>query len=213
SGFLFDNTGENIADRRPHYDELAALYWGWKNLNGDIFGLYHYRRYLNHLFSASDSVCQWTYRLHQDSLAFLTSSSQRERIEELLSSHEMIVPQVYDLGVTMKQQYDFLRHPLAAWDCMLEAIEHHCHDLMPSMLMAEQLTAIHLSSLMICRRSLLSEYCETLFKVIDFVVDRLGVLPDIPGERFQPTRYPSYLAERFLNAWIISKQLKKFESQ
>ena len=44
-GFTGDNTGDNISTKNPHYCELTALYWAWKNLQADYTGLVHYRRY------------------------------------------------------------------------------------------------------------------------------------------------------------------------
>lgn len=44
-GFTGDNTGDNISAKNPHYCELTALYWAWKNLQADYTGLVHYRRY------------------------------------------------------------------------------------------------------------------------------------------------------------------------
>lgn len=44
-GFTGDNTGDNISAKNPHYCELTALYWAWKNLQADYTGLVHYLRY------------------------------------------------------------------------------------------------------------------------------------------------------------------------
>ncbi|MBQ7303353.1 MAG: DUF4422 domain-containing protein, partial [Alphaproteobacteria bacterium] len=42
-----DNTGDNISEKNPFYNELAGTYWIWKNVKADIVGVFHYRRYLN----------------------------------------------------------------------------------------------------------------------------------------------------------------------
>ena len=48
STYLSDNTLDNISEKNYTFNELTALYWAWKNLKKPaIFGLMHYRRYLD----------------------------------------------------------------------------------------------------------------------------------------------------------------------
>lgn len=45
-GFVKDNTGDNISEKNGAFNELTALYWGWKNIHDvEYLGLNHYRRY------------------------------------------------------------------------------------------------------------------------------------------------------------------------
>lgn len=48
AGIIGDNTGDNISELNPYFNELTVIYWAWKNraaLGGpEYIGLSHYRR-------------------------------------------------------------------------------------------------------------------------------------------------------------------------
>ncbi len=47
-GFVNDNKGENISGKNTGWNELTAIYWGWKNIKEvDYLGICHYRRYFD----------------------------------------------------------------------------------------------------------------------------------------------------------------------
>ena len=51
-----DDTGENISEKQPIYNEHAAMYWIWKNVHDvEYVGIHHYRRFLGYNFTAENT--------------------------------------------------------------------------------------------------------------------------------------------------------------
>lgn len=47
-GFVNDNKGDNISKKNAGWNELTAIYWGWKNIKDkEYLGICHYRRYFD----------------------------------------------------------------------------------------------------------------------------------------------------------------------
>ena len=44
-GYLGDDTKDHISEKNPFYCELTGIYWLWKNIDCDVIGICHYRRY------------------------------------------------------------------------------------------------------------------------------------------------------------------------
>jgi len=65
----------------------------------------------------------------------------------------------------------------------------------------------------ITRWAVFDEFCSLLFPVLFEVEDRIGALPDIAGQRFQPGRYPAYLSERFWMLYLHARRLRLYGAQ
>lgn len=52
---LGDDTGDNISNRSDKFKELTCLYWMWKNVKADYYGLFKYNLYLS--FSEENFSC------------------------------------------------------------------------------------------------------------------------------------------------------------
>ena len=45
--YLKDSSKNNISEKNESFCELTAIYWMWKNVDANFYGMMHYRRYLS----------------------------------------------------------------------------------------------------------------------------------------------------------------------
>ena len=69
-GYLGDDTGDNISEKNSAYCELTGMYWLWKNIDCDVIGICHYRRY----FTRDEKLLEKSY------------------IEKLIKEYSIIIP-------------------------------------------------------------------------------------------------------------------------
>lgn len=205
-----DDTGENISRKNRHYCELTATYWIWKNTTDDAVGLCHYRRFFNLLPT----------NLHAHPLVFvpapdeatnalLGDPQQAAVIRRLLEQYDLIIPRALYQQASIGDDY-VRAHGSREWDEFLRQLDALYGAARHSL---RDETRFYGNNMLICRREIFDLYATQLFDVIDRVVAAVGVLADVPGARYQPGRYPGYLAERFMSAFINANRLKHFEAQ
>ncbi len=187
-GYQPDSSGDNISQKNAGYCELTGLYWAWKNMDAEIYGLCHYRRYLG----SRQFRQQKKDRILQEA-----------EIRKLLSEHDLILPRKRHYWIeTRGSQYAHAHHQedleltekvlaenypenVAAWKHML------------------QTRSGHICNMFIMRKELFTEYCDWLFDVLFEVERRL----DISGYSDKDRRVFGYLGERLLDVWIESRGL------
>lgn len=207
---LRDDSGDNISGRNRHYCELTATYWIWKNTSDDTVGICHYRRYFNLLPTELHSWSLLTVpALDRANAALLGDPRQARTIERLLGQYDLIVPRALYQQNSIGDDYmrthgrDEWNEFLRQLDALYGADRHSLRDE----------TRFYGNNMLLCRREIFDLYATQLFRVIDSVYAAIGERPAAHGTRYQPGRYPGYLAERFMSAFVNANRLKHFEAQ
>ncbi len=205
-----DDSGEHISWLNPHFCELTAMYWAWKNLDCDYYGLFHYRR----IFDFKDSFALEMPRkesinhktnimdkYHLDSQNIIEACrgcdillpkkvidhGQRKRAEKL-SLYELYdtVHHIEDLNVCL--EYIALKYP-QMYATALQTIHH-------------KPLYWHIANMCIMKKQLYFEYCQWVFDILFGVQDRI---PYCSYDSYQ-ARVFGFLSERLLNIWIEHKK-------
>jgi hypothetical protein len=210
-GLLRDDSGDNIAVLGKYYNELTAKYWLWKNQNSsEIVGLYHYRRYLN-LIARSPQHPRIYTDPTEPTLQFLSSEQQKERIQAILDTFDVIVSQGIFLPRSIEQQY-LSTHPRVPWQRFWQI----AFDLYPQYSEFRPFLSLsnkfHFNNLFVAKKPWLDSYAEQLFKILGILTREFG-FPEPQPRRYQDHRYPGYLAERFLMFYLHAIRARVYEAQ
>lgn len=179
--FHGDNTGDNISKLNPYYNELTALYWGWKNLDLDAMGLVHYRRYLS-LNKAKD----------------LNRVLNKKQTLDLLSQYDIILPQKRRYFVeTNESHYLHAHHKEPYW--VLKKIIHHDYPAYANAFdnMAKA-TSAHMFNMFIMKKEPLDDYCTWMFEVLRKLDEHI----DTSGYSSYEQRALGFLSELLLDVWL-----------
>ena len=202
-----DDSGDNISDLNPMYCELTAQYWAWKNVDCDMYGLCHYRRY----FNFSDTFFKEN-QFGEVIDFFIDKKTQKkynltnEGIVESLKGYDLVTTRFQDLTALPGS----FHNPKEHWedapflqnddlDLLEKIIEERHPDYIDTYrtYMANNKTCF--GNMFIMKKSIFNQYCEWLF--------------DILGEfekRYDPQNYSKealrtigHLGERLLNVFIL----------
>ncbi len=188
AGYRTDNTGNNIASQNPWYCELTAHYWAWKNLECDICGLVHYRRFFMDYSYKSKRI--------QDDIM------KQERIKEILSKYKVIVPywgikanDTMVLHKSMPREKDN-----RDWIIFQDIITQDYPEILPSFNRIVYGVKAWGLNMMITTKDIFDEYSEFLFDVLgkwDKELERRGI-------KHRP-RVDGFYSETLMPIWIMSK--------
>lgn len=176
-GYLGDDTGDNISEKNSSYCELTGMYWLWKNMDCDIIGICHYRRF----FTRDEKLLD------------------REYVEQQISRYPIIAPN--SCCVKDENVYDHYRkrHYTKDLDLCREVIEEKCPEYVPAFDYAMEIGLISIANMWITKKAIYDRYCAWLFDILFEVERRL----DTSGYDAYQRRVMGFLSERLFRVWLF----------
>lgn len=178
-GYIGDNTGNNISAKNSSWSELTGLYWGWKNLDCDYMGLVQYRRH---------------FMLKKKKGIFESILTQEEAVR-LLDKADIILPIKRNYRIMTLEEH-FSGYSFSS-DFGFVNLRKVIHSISPGYDKAVDTVmkrrSGHMCNMFIMEKSLLNEFCEWEFSI-------LNALEKIIGD--DNRRIIGYFAEHMLDIWI-----------
>jgi hypothetical protein len=199
-GIQGDDTGENISAKNPHYCELTALYWAWKNLKDvDYIGLCHYRRY----FIFSSLFLKDKIIASEDE--FRNMKNTTFELTKHLGKYDIIMakPTVYQWS--LRVDYAICHHS-EDYYLLKQVIDTHFPDYSYSFAkVIEYNNRISHYHMFITRWKVFDDYCKWLF----LVMEELEKVIDYSSYSVLQARALAFMAERLFNVYVHKNKLKK----
>ena len=184
-----DDQGENISVKNPHYNELTAIYWGWKNLDVDAMGLVHYRR---HFMSRPG-------RKMQDVIS-------GAEVADLLEQYDVLLPKRRHYWIETNRSQYLHAHEHAPFETMEKVIKNDYPEYGAAFDLVMQRTWGHMFNMFIMRRDRFDAYVDWLFDILFAVEARVQV--DVETWDSYEQRVYGFLSERLLDVWLEKNQIQ-----
>lgn len=210
-----DNTGDHISEKNSSFNELSTLYWAWKNLDFDIIGLAHYRRYLDlsykkPLFKKDKEHVVRNIQENDIRLTNLKNDNKvQKKITKFLKIYDVLLPQkafcTFDNGdfESLTNQYKRF-HMESDWVACIQVILEKYPEYKPSIeAHFDKGNIFYLCNMFITKKEWLDKYCTWLFNILFEVEKRI----EISTDPFQK-RVIGFLAERLFTLYILHNKPK-----
>lgn len=197
-----DSTGTNIADKNKHYGELTGHYWVWKNFlpktKAEYIGFCHYRRFLDFNIHQTEPI-PFKPVLAEDFKKMIFPKYTSDNISRIIDGYDIVLPNKFPIDCSVYEQY--LRyHPKEDLDIGLKVLD----ELYPEYSTAskefmesdEFYNCIHF----VMKKELFNEYMGWLFNILQETEKRCDWSK---YTEYMTVRTPAFLAERFLNIWLL----------
>jgi len=190
-----DSQGENISAKNKSYCELTGIYWAYKNLDYDILGLVHYRRYFlrSGLFVRKN----------------LQNVLPKNKIELLLQNHDIIVPKKRYYYVESNYSHYVHAHVREPLDLTAKIIQRDYPEYFPAFQKRMKKTSGHYFNMFIANHDVAKGYLDWLFDILFKVESQL----DTSTYSQYDQRVYGFLSELLLDVYIDTNHLKVREQR
>lgn len=209
---LGDDTGDNISEKRMSFCELTVLYWAWKNVKADYYGLCHYRRYI--------SFADKSYRPSNDKSGFLVTDRFSDRnlkkfaladaskMQGVIAEYDLITTPCEDVHYAWdgkhESMYDLCESRIRDFDMdgvdsFIEIIKDKYPEYSED---ADRYFSDHFAKYYNCfvmKKTLFDDFCSKLFDVLFELEKRL----DTSHYGVWKTRMPGFMAENFFGIFYL----------
>lgn len=189
SNYQDDLGKDNISKKNPYYCELTGIYWAYKNLNYDILGLVHYRRYF-----VKNCFCL------RKSLSNIIDS---ETIIRLLKTNDFILPKKRHYYIETNYSHYCHSHKKEALDVTGAVIKGKFPEYFPYFEKQMKKRSGHYFNMFIAKKEIINPYLDWLFSVL-FEVEKNLDLSEYTG---YDQRVFGFISELLLDTYIMKNQL------
>lgn len=187
-GITRDDTGENMSEMNPYYCELTGMYWMWKNVDADYYGLVHYRRY----FTAHSLKS----RFAKDKLSCVIG---RSSLETILKNYDIILPKKRHYYIESLYSHYAHTHYEEHLVAVRQIISGICPEYISAYDKVMRQRSGHMFNMMIMSRDKFDAYCSWLFPILDGLESRI----DYKSYDVFQARLFGRVSELLLNVWIV----------
>ena len=186
-----DNTGIHISEKNPHYCELTALYWIWKNLDADYLGLVHYRRHFS--LKKAGIFCKNKF----------SKILKATEAENLLENYDILLPKQRNYFIETNYSHFIHAHPRESLELTHKIIKEKYPSYIPAYHHVMNRTKAHRFNMMIMKKDIFNHYCQWLFDILFELEQQI----DISHYDSYNQRLFGFISERLLDVFLEANHL------
>ncbi|WP_373766824.1 DUF4422 domain-containing protein [Glaesserella sp.] len=200
-GIIGDDTGENISRKNTSWCELTVIYWMWKNIDADYYGLFHYRRFLN--FNSLGGGYNIFNGFDLDTVKeFGWDDNKIRSVCEKFDIISSPIWNIHPVGLPnyVMTNYDFYakEHFSEDLDIVINLIKEKTPDIYPYALKSLYSKECFFANMLIMKKEYFHNYCNWIFDIL-FEAEKLI---DISSYDPYQKRIWGFIAERLSNCYL-----------